>query len=366
MSSPERFSDGTAHALDRVVVALHSYLGVTSDLVHLAIFVSLASGCMAIPIPLDIASNSLTADLMIANRIFDLCRSRVRRINTHEQLRDLERQGFSDQVALFVRGAHPSLFREAIEQVTRLKNENFRPPSLIRLTDYPPRLPAIPAALRLTAALAARDLDDFGHAYATGRGGTPDEPLAEMIRSLPVSPTYPCPFRGRYRGALRSDEMLLFERLLLVLAALRIHDPGSNDVREEVLPEDYRRSRLFLTQLPVCPVGTTLSPRALEVAELIFHAVHDDAYQRTLPDHSAEGNKWFRRVEVMDWTGLSYTAVKDYINELEGEEVLRSAVAVSDRRRGREIHFRFLDARAPPSGWRNPFDDIPPLEDQAN
>jgi hypothetical protein len=64
MSLPARFPEGPGHALDRVAAALDSYLGVTCDLIHLAIFVSLASGCMATPIPLDIASNSLTADLM--------------------------------------------------------------------------------------------------------------------------------------------------------------------------------------------------------------------------------------------------------------------------------------------------------------
>ena len=154
--------------------------------------------------------------------------------------------------------------------------------------------------------------------------------------------------------------MLLFVRLLRLLAALRIFDPGSEDVREVVLPEDYRRARTLLTQLPVCPVGTTLSPRALEVAEIIFHAVHDPAYQRTLPDLSTEGNKWFRRAEAAAWSGLSYTAVTDYLAELK-RRTCSARPAVSDRGRGRQIHFRFLDSRAPPSVWRNPFDGLPPL-----
>ena len=127
----------------------------------------------------------------------------MRRIDTREQLRELEQEAFSGHVALLIRGDHPALFREATEVVTRPSHEDFRPPSLIRLTDYPPRRPAIPAALRLTTALAERDLDDFGHSYATGRGGDQAGPLAGLLRRLPVGPSYPCPFRGRYRGQLR-------------------------------------------------------------------------------------------------------------------------------------------------------------------
>ena len=77
MSPPQQLPGEPSHALDRVAVALELYLGVTCDLIHLAIFVSLASGCMATPIPLEIASNSLTADLMITNRILDLVRRRA-------------------------------------------------------------------------------------------------------------------------------------------------------------------------------------------------------------------------------------------------------------------------------------------------
>jgi hypothetical protein len=364
MSLPKVFPDGPGHVLDRVAAALDSYLGVTCDLIHLAIFVSLASGCMAAPIPLDIASNSLTADLMITNRILDLRRARVRRIDTREQLRELERKGFSGHVALLIGCAHPALFREATELVTRMNREDFRPPSLIRITDYPPRRPAIPAALRLTTALAARDLDDFGHAYATARGGNPAGPLSNLVQTLPVGPPYPSPFQGRYRGRLRSDDMLLFERLLLVLAALRVHDTGSADVREEILPEDYRRARALLMQLPVCPVGTALSPRALEVAEVIYEALRDNNYQRSVPDHSTEGHKWFRRAEAVNWTGLSYSAVKEYLTELEKEGLLRSTVAETDRMQGREIHYRFNDF-SPPFAWRNPFAGLPELDELA-
>lgn len=356
--------EGTEHALDRVTSSLRPYLGVTSDPIHMAIFVSLASGCMGTPISLDIASNSLTADRMVAGRILDLRRDQVRRVQTGEQLRALEprRNGTPGLVAALVGGTKPALLRLAIERMTSLGHPDFLSPSLIRISDDLPWRPTIPGALRLTAALAERDLNDFGHAYAVGRRGSEGRSIADLLGRLPTLPTYPCHFRPQFRGRLRSDDMLLFERSLLVLAALRVHDAGSRDVRGEILTEDYHRARRLLTQLPVVPVGTSLSARAIEIAEVIFDAVQDASHQCSLPDRSVEGNKWFRRSDVVEWTGLSYTAVKKYLNELKEEEVLRSTEGVSNRARGRQIHFRFLDVRAPPFGWRNPFAELPTLE----
>ncbi len=118
-----------------------------------------------------------------------------------------------------------------------------------------------------------------------------------------------------------------------------------------------------MTNLSLTPIGTSISPRALEVAEVIFEAVNDQNYQRSLPDLSAAGNKWFRRAEARDWTDLSYSAVRSHLAELEQEGLLKSAVGETDRRQGREIHYRFDDSRSPPFAWRNPFLAFPEIDE---
>ena len=91
--------------------------------------------------------------------------------------------------------------------------------------------------------------------------------------------------------------------------------------------------------------------------------LRDGRHQLCLPDRSAEGSKWFRRGEAVRWTGLGYTAVKAHLAELEGEGLIRSTVGPDDRKQGREIYYRFLDSRAPPFTWRNPFDSLPTADE---
>jgi DNA-binding transcriptional ArsR family regulator len=80
-----------------------------------------------------------------------------------------------------------------------------------------------------------------------------------------------------------------------------------------------------------------------------------------LPDLSVYGPKWFTRGNAMDWTDLSYNTVKKHLRQLEEEGLLRSTVAQNNREQGRQIHFQFVDNRAPPFAWKNPFEGLPQL-----
>jgi hypothetical protein len=126
---------------------------------------------------------------------------------------------------------------------------------------------------------------------------------------------------------------------------------------------DYRCARTLLTNLPLTPIGTSVSPRALEAAEVIYQAVADKNFQRSLPDVSAAGSKWFNRAEARDWTGCSYSSVKSHLDEIEQEGLLRSTVAETDRKQGREIYYRFNDSVSPPFAWRNPFTAFPEINE---
>ena len=347
MSYRNALSDMQDHPLYRTAAELEKYLGLDCDLVHLIILMAVAGGCMVAPLPLVIYSNSLTADLMVAHRILDLLPGRTRRVDTHKQFRELERRGYAGLAAILIRGTHRTLFRDATEYAAGLGVDTFRLPSLIRITDHPPSTPPVPHTLQVMAAQVERNLDDFAHAFATFKTGPGREALTDLLLSLPVEPDYPCAFRDRFKGSADSGSMLVFERVLLLVASIRISRPDSLDRRPLVEISDYRCARALLTKLPLFPIGTSVSPKALESAEVIFEALKLELYQRTLPDHSAEGSKWFRRTEAAAWTGLGYTAVKSHLAELEEEGLLRSTIDVSDRRQGREIHYRFHQSRAP-------------------
>ena len=350
------------HPLYATASELEPYLGVTCDLVHLAILMSVAGGCMVMPLPVDIYSNSLTADLMVAHRILDLLPGRVRRVDTYKQFRELERRQFAGLATILIRGTHRTLFRDTTEYTAGLGFDVYRLPSVIRITDQPPPTGPVPHTLCIMAAQAERDLEDFPYAYASFKTGPGRARLTELLLKLPVEPAYPCAFRDRFKGSTDSGSMLVFERILILVTAIRVHHPDSLDTQPSIGLSDYRCARSLLMNMPLSPVGTSVSPKALESADVIYGALKDKNYQRSVPDRSTEGNKWFRRFEAMSWTGLSYTAVKSHLAELEDEGLLRSTRAETDRRQGREIHYRFNDSRAPPFSWRNPFSSLPDLD----
>lgn len=357
---------------------LAEYVGIDRDLIQFLEFLSLAAGRMVMPINLDIQTDNVTVDLHIANRILDLRHGHVARADTRREFRELERGGFylpADAAlgyvngppgpcpiaAILVRGNHRLLHREVSEYISRVLSGDFTLPSLWRVTDLTSTLPPVPATLRVQTVQANRTLDDFGHAYAGYRLCAEEDDLAGLIQSLPTQPSYNCAFRSRYRGAIRPELMLVFERLLAVLAALRITLPTSPAKQSQVLLEDYEAVRALLICLPLTPIERELTPQALQTAAVVHEAMISDDAGLALPDLSQFGQKWFTRHDAMSWTDLSYNAVKKQLCELEGEGILVSTVAESNRERGRQIHLRFADGQTPPFAWKNPFEALPAL-----
>ena len=111
------------------------------------------------------------------------------------------------------------------------------------------------------AAHEDRDLGDFAHAFSVYKKGPCGESLTDLLQKLPVEPDYACEFRARFKGTVDSSSMLAFERLLIVVAAIRVHHPESPDARARIDMADYRCTRALLTTLPLCPVGTAASPK---------------------------------------------------------------------------------------------------------
>jgi hypothetical protein len=366
-----------AHPVYTLADILARYVGVERDLVQFVEFLSLAAGRMVMPVNLDIQTDRITVDLFIANRILDLRYEHVARVDTHRQFRDLERAEFHlsglaknpystaspdaprPLAAVLVRGNHRFLNREVSEYTARLLGGDFSLPSLWRVSDLASGLPPLPACLRVQGSRVYRGLDEFGEAFAGYRGCTEELSLGWLLESLPIQPSYRCPFRPRYRGKAEPEMMLLFERLLTAFVALRL-ELAANTPRE-VTEEDYAAVRALLTNLPLTAQDRNLPPQALATANVAFEMLRQPREGIALPDLSEHGQRWFTRHDAVRWTRLGYNTVKSHLEALEGEGILRSTVAQNNRERGRLIHFRFAEGRAPPFGWENPFLGLPDL-----
>jgi len=162
--------------------------------------------------------------------------------------------------------------------------------------------------------------------------------------------------------------MVIFNRVLRVFAALRIgwidrDDEQVSSEKSQILIDDYRLSREFLTSLPLAPVDSSASAYAIETAEALYDATEGaPGYQQTVPGCSDLGQKVFTRRRAQEITGLSYNSVKSHLSELEDAGILESTVIPGKRERGKQIYFRFLEGRAPPFGLSSPYQDLPSPE----
>ena len=107
------------HPAFQLAEQLAKYLGVGRDLVLFTEMLSLAAGSMAMPIHLDIQTESFGVDLLLANKILGLLPQQHVHVDTHQQFRALERVGYRTEggkcAVVLVRGTHHFLQREAQE-----------------------------------------------------------------------------------------------------------------------------------------------------------------------------------------------------------------------------------------------------------
>lgn len=373
MTTRHPLNDFRSHAASSLVDPLANYLGVGRDIIQFTELLSLMSGRMGMPVHLDIISDNTTIDLHIAQRILSLRRDNIARVDTHIEFRSLEQERLNiskgdkceltaDQLPLdviLIRGVHRSLHRDSQEYLTYLY-EGSHLPSIWRVTSNDLGLLPIPGTLRLQTCHAKRQLESFGDSFAVPRKCKDEEKLVEIIEKLPTSPDLTCSFRSDYQGSISPEWMLSFERFLRVFTSLRSLVATPADNVAAILPSDYLATRSLLTSLPLTPIDRDVSANALVFAEDIFPKVKNGGGQ-SLPDRSQDGSTWFTRHDARKWTGLGYNTVKKHIAALEGEGILRSTLAESNRERGRQIHYRFAEERAPPFGWRNPFAGLPEM-----
>jgi hypothetical protein len=349
-----------------VAAALGDYLGVGCDFLSFAMLQSYAAGRMGMPINLAIHSESPGSDSMIADRISNLLPKRVHRLDTVKQFRSLADAGFADVDVVVLRNLHGALFRYACEVTCRDVAAEDRIPSLWLITDSKIDKPVLGPTIRILASQTSRMLRGFGHHFSEAMGELQRESrdyLARLLKALAPPPVFRCNFQAAIRADLRPEEMVVVNRLLRVVAALRVaslYDGKScATVREFDIPlEDYGLTRSFLMGLAITPTHSNLSPYAVDTAEILYEAiVLNPNYQLTVPDHSRLGQKLFTRRDAEQIAGLSYNTVKSHMSELENEGILESTRVESQREKGRQIFFRFNGH--PPFGVAAHYERLP-------
>jgi hypothetical protein len=355
------------HPLAELARYLGNYLGIGTDALSLTMLLSRIAGRLRQPFNLAIYSDDVGAEHLIADRLVQLLPETVRRTDTIKQFRELSNTGFKDAELVIVRSLHEVLFRFACE--TACKDISAASaPSLWLITDERSSIAPIGPTLPLMARQMDRSLVGFGHQFSTASRhpihGTLRQLLLQLKNRVPCS----CPFQNQIKADLKPHEMLVVNRLLQTVAAVRIelsYLQGNLPTDDRVTIGDYDIIRNLLNKLPVPGDHSSLSPYAAETGCLLYDAVNDQSYQLTIPDHSSFGSKAFTRRFAEEATGFSYNTVKDHIRHLEDDGILESLVITSQQRcsrvrgPGRQIYFRFAKSRSPPFGTKSPFERLP-------
>jgi hypothetical protein len=366
------------HRLRDIADLLGAYLGVGADVVSLLMFLSRAAGRLQVPFNLAIYSDDAGAECLIADRISNVVPEGVHRVETIRQIRDLSEVGFEETELLRVRSLHDGLFRFACESACR-DLSSATPPSVWLITDERPEIASIGPTIQLMATQAERELSGFGQHFSLN----PDDVnqsarhmLRQIVLSLNNRRHYSCPFVRELRASLKPFQMLIVNRLLATVAALRIelqHQRADRVSESEMAVQlnDYAVTRDLLLSLPIPGEHSGLSPYAAETGAILFDRVSDPEHQLTIPDNSGFGNKAFTRRFAKDATGFSYGTMRDHLARLEAEGIIES-LTVSGRQKhaivrgqGRQIYYRFVKNQVPPFGVNSPFVNLPDPNDIA-
>lgn len=364
------------HAVGKLATVLGAHLGITCDPICLVELLSLIGGSLAMPINLDIVTPEPTARLFVANGILRLAADKVHRINQLWEFQKLEQDGFRDCWAVLVRGGGRTLFREATEIASQVFDENGGMPSIWRIAEEPPRRLGLGPTLRVVEigqpnfrGLAERLIANASCNIGTWLGSA----IAWKER-----PSLRCSFRDKIRSSLRPEEKLIVERMLGVVATVRllldgairkigagVIELGAVDGTEigeavEISGADYCCVRSLLIDLPVPDVSRQLTPEAVSAAAVIYERVHRPGYQCYLPDESTDTD-WFKRGDAVLWTSKSYNTVKSYLEAMKDDGLLVATKAENGEQRGKEIHYRFVEGVRPPFVTKNPFEYLPAL-----
>lgn len=349
------------HAVYEVANILALFLGIDRDWISLVQLLSLAAGRMAMPINLDVVSDQVAIDRMIADRVCNIVPGKCIPIDTHKSFLAAEHNGFDDKYVLLCRRDYPKLHHDTVGYMAKAPDTAEGAPSVWRIHEKMISTSMNAPTLRLIAVSADRSLDRVARSFSSVAGAQEHrKALNDLIETLCQRTDYRCSFRTEFSGSVDPANMVIVERLLQIFANIRRYQSEFQSA-SLVMPQDYEAVRTLLINLPLVPIDRVISGMAIETATAVYKMVNDSSYQLELPDRSDQGHRWFTRRKAAVWANLAYTTAKKRLDELEGDGLIESTVKTKDREHGREIFYRFTEGRAPPFDWTNPFAALPVL-----
>jgi len=211
---------------------LGEHLGVGCDFLSMLLFLSTAAGRMSIPVNLSIYSDSPGSDQMIADRIANIVPDGLKQVDTIGEFRILKDLEFKGPRVVLIRNDCDALFQYACRASCRDVSKGGAAPSLWLLTDRNSKRPLVGVTLGVLASQGPRMLTGFGHSFCGPVDGPSDKAwqnLEKLLSRLQPPQHLICAFQDRIRAEVRPEEMVVFNRVLRVFAALRI-SPKTSEV----------------------------------------------------------------------------------------------------------------------------------------
>ncbi len=345
------------------------HLAVGCDAISLTFFLSRAAARLGIPFNL-IVNTEVPAALRIeVDRLLQCGPPNVVRADRIEEFRKLLTKEPNNLDVILVRSLHQQLLGFALEAVSRDVRGEDRIPAIWWIGDQALDRAPSGATLQLITTREEHCLKGFGHHFSlpAQHPGSPDRvtpqaALEHILDNLTPRQRFEVPFKNFVRARLRPDEMLVVNRLMCVIAALRFPAIEQAHNLINVRIEDFRLAKALLGRLPVVALHDRLPPYAIETATTIWEHVSAPEYQLTVPDMSDLGQKGFARSNVIEWTGLSYNAAKEHLMALEDAGIVEATVQIANRKQGRRVFYTFNSAVLPPFHRRNPYAELPTSE----
>lgn len=351
--------------LHRVASWIADYLGTGCDFVSLMLFLSRAAGRLGIPLNVVVTTDEPTAVRMIVDSLLHCSPANAATADRLLEFRCLLEQGCNCAEVVLVRSLHRQLLSFALEAVSQDPRSTRRIPSLWWIDDKPPPCTVTGATIQIIATSSDLCLSGFGHYFSRKEFAVisadrvdPKANLEHLLSHLSGGSRFDVPFQHSLRAQLRPEEMLVVNRLMLTIAALRLSSSQSSNLITVDL-EDFALARGLLQRLPVAAAHDRLPAYALQTATAIWERVYSENYQLTVPDHSELGNKVFTRQRVIEWTELSYNAVKDHLRSLEDAGIIEATCRLADRRQGNQVYYTFTNGTVVPFLPRNPYLNLP-------
>lgn len=213
------------HPLGELAQLLGTYLKIGCDIISLSLFLWRIAARIGLPFLLELISDSLSADGLIADCILTLLPRQIVHARAVKEIHELAEAHFQECEVMVITRLHENLYRRACEVANQDINSQGSVPGILTITDERPRPLPVGPVISIITNQAERLLKGFGQRYST----VDDEEhqvastrLRALLKNMGLKNRLSCPFEDHIVAELRPEEMLVTQRLMRTIAALRV------------------------------------------------------------------------------------------------------------------------------------------------